>query len=135
MNFIRSLNPPGRFIICNDDGTLVEASDLRVYEKTCQALRERKWRPLISDRIAMKVISDDDIASLIEANYRVLPPKINPGTIVTVYWPGDKCHYPAVVLEQVKKTVLRVKYDDDGMEEAVDITEQLVQLIAPELRR
>jgi hypothetical protein len=40
---VLTLSPPGRFLEMADDGRYYDVDPHRVFEKTCQALRERKW--------------------------------------------------------------------------------------------
>jgi hypothetical protein len=40
---ILKLSPPGRFLEIGDDGRYYDVDPHRVFEKTCQACRERKW--------------------------------------------------------------------------------------------
>jgi len=54
---VHNLDPPGRFLTLRDDGmTYEEVEDIRAFDKTCQALREKKW-----------VKSSEDIADDIRA--------------------------------------------------------------------
>jgi len=45
INLVQTQKPRGRFLVRKENGYWIDAPCDKVLEKTCQALRERKWRP------------------------------------------------------------------------------------------
>jgi hypothetical protein len=146
---IRKANPGVRFLDhCEDKRSWIDAPEDKLTEKTCQALRERKWTN--PEGIVKSVLQNNGSYSpppLPKNNYSKklakLPskeketttskessPPVNPsprvstvkvGAHLSIFWPLDKAYYGGEVVDTDGDNAL-IRYDADGLEEWLDIS-------------
>jgi len=143
INRLRELDPPGRFLVERDDGRYEDAPNEKVLEKTCQALRERKWKgstkeAYVKDSSPGNFSAEspatgrpskagqnggvDEISRPSASKERGSFNRISVGTLLNVYWPLDKTSYPATVLEKEGGRAL-LRYATDGVKEWIKLSE------------
>jgi len=124
----------GRFLERKGDGSWGEVTNLKVLEKTCQALREKKWfagspEAKHPPKAVAKPPQPEPKAPEPKPSpkskpkppaAKVAPPranlsKVTPGTHISVFWPLDNAHYDAIVMERIQNYFF-LKYDDNETE-------------------
>jgi len=153
---VRERDPPGRYLeAVNGDKKArfgyQDAQARRIFEKTCQALREKKWKNTTRDyvetivsrsyslpKVAIKEFQtggnqtessdDDEIPETSSGSDTIAKEldKVQRGSSISVYWPLDKVYYKAKVHDRRDGRVL-LEYTD-GVQEWITLSEHEIKV-------
>jgi len=126
IKMVHNQTPPGRFLEMQQGSLWTVVPYQKVLEKTCQALREKKWLATLQQNQASPALkgrgqtkeekTNGRATSSTTQSQKTSPLKgVNIGSRISIYWPLDDCYYPALVENQLE-TSFFIRYDD-GMTE------------------
>jgi len=123
MNRVKALDPPGQFLEMCCDGTFIVAPFEKAFEKTCQALREKKWLSAPS-RTCKPKGNGGGVPQPSKSSEKDVHDergrKVGVGSRVSVFWPLDNTHYAARVCERGEQG-WQLLYEEDGEKEWLDL--------------